>query len=236
VKRYTNTQEVGEVQELTDVAVERLVKYGESAVSFSLNNPAVLLPLKNEILTKTALFEGIGLYRKHRVDDGWKNVSQVGLFGSTPLNHIPNKRRLPGPLLPSSWLLPKTHEAKKHFAESFRMSAEAAGMDPIVEGIDSLITLDFNRVGINRMNGSKENPSVISEYLNAPEQVGAVILINLFTQGMKPRSYIKDDNVTVVFGDDTCAAVGATRSAPSFESDGLRLGIAFSEVQPRRKN
>jgi len=234
VQRYTNTpQEVREVQELTDVALERLVKYGESVVSFSLDDPAVLLPLKHEILTKTELLQGVGLYRKHREKDGWINVSQAGFYGSSQFNHIPNKRRLAGPLLPSSWLLPKTHEAKKHFAKSFRMSA--AAMDSTVEGIDSLVTLDFNRVGINRMNGSKERPSVISEYLNKPDQVGAVVLINIFTQEMKPRSYIIDNNVTVVFGDDTCAAVGATRSAPSFESDGLRLGIAFSEVQPKHK-
>jgi hypothetical protein len=226
---------VVEVEELAEVAVDRLVRYGESMVSFSLRNPDVILPVKREITRKAIFLNSVGVFRKHGVDDGWKNVKRVTFFGSSNLADWSNKHRYVARLFSSRLWLPDTELVKNRFADALSACGKASSNLNGSDCISSIANLDFNRVGINRMNGRPGDKALIVDYVSSPAEVGAVVVMDLFREGMSQANYLIDNNVTVIFGKNTCDELGIEQTVNGLETAHFRLSATFAELQPNTK-
>lgn len=224
--------EVHQIQQVTDTAIERLVDYGESMVVFSLKNPDVLMPLKTEVCKKSQLLNLARVFRPHGEEDGWENVYRATFFRPTHLRKASMYQKVASLALPSRLFMPKCHKTANIFSEHMRASAEKAYTIGLLPKSSSLMEWEPNRLGINWMDGSPEQPSLIQEHVDTPKEVGAVVVFDVFREGMATNSYISDRNVTVIFGKDTCDAAGVNQPKHSVASKLLRLSLTLAELKP----
>ena len=233
---------VAQLQDLTDVAVERLTTHGESMVSFSLQNHGELMPLKFEVCRRAQILEMAGVFfRTHGEDEGWQNVERATFFRPTHLKHASVPQKIASVVFPSRLYLPIAHKLGLKLSKSMRLSAKNSNRLGKLSD-STLLQWKPNRVGINLMDGSDEDPAEIPKHIDTKDEIGAVVVFDVFKRGLDQNSFIGEHNesdsnpaypnVTVIFGKDVCDSVGVPQAEHSVVSDLFRLSVTFAELKP----
>jgi hypothetical protein len=178
------------------------------------------------------LFKAFGLFRDHGEDEGWIGVDRATFFSPSHLKRTTTAQKAGALLFPSRLWLPRTHKVKNTFAEAMRTSAQNKNLTRKPSGITPLRNWRPNRVGINWMDGSSAEPAVIPEHVDTKDELGAVVVLEVFREGMSGTSYLTDNNVSVIFGKDTCDDIGVPQAPHSAISSHLRLSVTLAELKP----
>lgn len=149
----------------------------------------------------------------------WQQTRRATLFPKHPKPNYPKIGGLRGIILPRSekWAPEATRFANEiafQIAQAAKQSGEKLPL--------SLKKWQPNRVGFNLMEGLDDDPAIIPEHTDPPEETGVVVALELLGASA--------GQLTLIFCADTCAALGVDQPPHQLVSHETRLSLTLAEL------
>jgi hypothetical protein len=216
------------IEEAATVSMRQLVQFGNPMVTLSLQDSAFIVPMKSEIINRSAVFRALGFFRAHGEEAGWENVSRARFMRPAHIRGMSVGQKAGVGLLASRLWLPQTHKRSKKLGQAFQLANTESGAN-----LKSLKNFMPNRIGVNRMQGTPESPAIIMPHVDVPEELGAVVVFELFREGQAEAAYLAEKNMTVIFSKNTCDETGVDRPIHSIDTELFRVSATFAELTAR---
>jgi hypothetical protein len=154
---------------------------------------------------------------RRRIDD-WHNTSRATFFtksegGSTALV-------LASRVLQSAVWVPKIHEVAVGMARTIRDFGQETVCAP-------LASYQPNRIGVNLLRGSLQDPALIPRHRDVSEETGVVVAIEM---GDGHATALPVGTMTLILGADTCEYFGISQHWHEVTSSTRRYGITIAQL------